>query len=92
MEVFLLQHVHVHENGEEDVSLIGVYSTSENAENALQRAKKLPGYRDAPDGFCIDCYRLDEDHWTEGYFTADERYFEDLSRHLAVEEGREPGK
>ena len=70
MEVFLVHHVHVHEDGaEEDVKLIGVYSTHENADRAKERAESLPGFRDAPTGFSIDRYHVDEDNWTEGYIT-----------------------
>jgi hypothetical protein len=69
MDVFVLQHVHELSDGEEDVKMIGVYSTHEEAESAAVRSRKLPGFNDAADGFCIDRYVLDEDHWTEGYVT-----------------------
>ena len=69
MDVFVLQHVHELSDGEEDVKMIGVYSTHEQAELAVVRSRTLPGFHDAPDGFCIDRYVLDEDHWTEGYVT-----------------------
>jgi len=69
MDVFVLQHVHELSDGEEDVKMIGVYSTHEQAELAVARCRTLPGFHDAPDGFCIDRYALDEDHWTEGYVT-----------------------
>jgi hypothetical protein len=69
MEVFLLWHVHVFPDGEEDAKLIGVYSSRELAELAQQRALKQPGFRDTPTEFCIDCYAVDEDHWLEGYVT-----------------------
>ncbi len=69
MEVFVLQHVHVLEEDQEDVKMIGVYSTPERAKAAIKRMRTLPGFRDAPDGFSIDRYRVDEDHWVEGYIT-----------------------
>jgi hypothetical protein len=50
-----------------DCSLIGVYSLQSKAEEALTRAKNLPGFKDYPDGFVIDGYVLDEDHWTSGF-------------------------
>jgi hypothetical protein len=69
MEVFLLYHIHEFPEGEEDVKLIGVYSSRELAEQSQQRALVQPGFRETPDGFCIDCYTVNEDHWLEGYVT-----------------------
>jgi homoserine kinase type II len=65
--VFVLQHVHSREDGSEDVKFIGVYSTRENAEAAMVRLSRLPGFSDAPDGFHVDEYRVDQDQWAEGY-------------------------
>ena len=31
------------------------------------RLGRQPGFADAPDGFHIDEYRLDQDQWAEGY-------------------------
>jgi homoserine kinase type II len=71
--VFLLQHLHLHPNGEEDVSCIGIYRTREAAEAAVARLKSQPGFRDNPgivedgSGFYIDRYKLDQDNWSEGF-------------------------
>lgn len=67
--VFLLWHEHVIEPGNEDAKLIGVYSSEAEATQAQQRAAVRPGFRDAPDGFQIAAYVLDEDNWIEGYVT-----------------------
>jgi hypothetical protein len=69
MEVFLLWHVHALDDGEEDKKLIGVYSTREEAEAAIERVKHQVGFVDALEGFGIDPYVVNEDHWTEGYVT-----------------------
>jgi hypothetical protein len=69
MDVFLLWHVHELPDGEEDTKLIGVYSSKELAEQAQRRAGAQPGFRDAPTGFCISRYTIDQDHWMEGYVT-----------------------
>ena len=69
MLVYLLFHTHEVNPGEDDDKLIGVYSTRKKAEAARRRASTWPGFKDAPEGFCIDQYQLDEDHWTEGYIT-----------------------
>ena len=65
--VFVLQHVHARDDGAEDVKFIGVYSSREKAKEAVGRLGRLPGFAEAPDGFHIDEYRVDQDHWVEGY-------------------------
>ncbi len=69
--VFVVQHVHTHEDGRDDVKLIGVSSSEARALQAVARLSLQPGFRDLPEGFAVDPYDLDVDHWTEGYFTAD---------------------
>jgi putative ABC transport system substrate-binding protein len=49
------------------VKFIGVYSSEERARAAVDRAKQLSGFRDYPDGFSVDPYEVDMDHWTEGF-------------------------
>lgn len=63
--VFLLWHEH-----DDDGKLIGVYSSEENAIAARGRAADKPGFAELPEGFTIDAYELDKDHWTKGYVTA----------------------
>ncbi len=65
--VFVLQHVNSGEDGVEDVKFIGVYSSREKAQAAVARLGSLPGFADAADGFHSDEYRVDQDHWAEGY-------------------------
>jgi hypothetical protein len=57
------------DDGTEDVKFIGVYSSRENAEAAIARLSRAPGFLDAPDGFYIDEYHVDQDQWVEGYST-----------------------
>jgi hypothetical protein len=68
--VFVLQHVHSREDGDEDVKFIGVYSSRDNAMAAMTRLSRLPGFVNAADGFSIDEYHVDQDHWVEGYVAA----------------------
>ena len=68
-EVFLLWHVHDLGGGDEDAKLIGVYRTRGDAEAAIQRVGSQHGFAETPQGFEICPYRLNEDHWTEGYTT-----------------------
>jgi hypothetical protein len=65
--VFVLQHVHEQGDHVEDVKFIGVYSTRQKAQEAVERMGRLPGFAKAPDGFHIDEYFVDQDHWVEGY-------------------------
>jgi hypothetical protein len=68
MKVYLLWHAHDLEE-EEDVKLLGVYSSEQKAEEAKTRSIELPGFRELPEGFHMDCYEVDQDHWTEGFIT-----------------------
>lgn len=67
--VFVLWHVHKFEDGSEDEKCIGVYRTKDLAAAAAERLRTKPGFVDAPDGFVIDPYQLDQDCWEEGYTT-----------------------
>jgi hypothetical protein len=69
MKVYVLQHVHSLEDGEEDIKFIGVYSSPENAEAAITRLGQAPEFAEAVDGFHIDEYQVDKDQCAEGYST-----------------------
>ena len=79
--VFVVQHLHLLASGEEDVKFIGVYRSLESARAAVMRLRDQPGFKEHPrivepdvdddeQGFHIDRYPLDKDHWSEGYVTA----------------------
>jgi hypothetical protein len=65
----MLHHVDEFEDGHEDVKLIGVYTSEELAQAALERVRNQPGFQERPDGFVISEVRLDKDSWLEGYIT-----------------------
>jgi hypothetical protein len=69
MLVFVVQHARELEDGEEEIKMIGVYSTRDKAEEAVERLRLQPGFRETPKCFHIDDYTVDMDHWTEGYVT-----------------------
>lgn len=69
MIVFSLEHVHVFDDESEDVKLVGIYSTKEKAQAALERVANQPGFCDFPDGFSIGEIVVDQDHWLEGFVT-----------------------
>jgi hypothetical protein len=88
--VFVLQHSHTLPGGVEDVKIIGVYRTLIAAKEAVERLRDQPGFSKHPniidpdvtdeeDGFYIDKYDLDVDHWREGFVTMiGNREYEDL--------------
>jgi hypothetical protein len=49
------------------VKVVGIYSTRALAEEAEERARSLPGFSDEPDGFTIEPYEVDRDHWSRGF-------------------------
>ncbi|HEY2379160.1 MAG TPA: hypothetical protein VGH98_24480 [Gemmatimonadaceae bacterium] len=65
--VYVLQHARPKEDDDEDVKLIGVYSSEAAAEAAIQRLREQPGFSEYPNDFHVDPYELDVDHWTEGF-------------------------
>lgn len=80
MTVFVVLHLHVLPGDVEDIKMIGVYTTEALALAAIDRLQLQPGFQDYPriveatadadpNGFQVCEYRLDEDHWTEGFVT-----------------------
>jgi len=79
--IFVLHHVHLIPEGDEDIKLLGVYSSRVAAESAVSRFNTKDGFRDLPnvvapgsdsdEGFHITEYTLDEDvqGWADGYVT-----------------------
>jgi hypothetical protein len=68
VNVFVLQHSY--EQGDcTETKMIGVYSSREQAERAIDRLREVPGFIDRPEDFYVDEYRLDKDQWAEGFTT-----------------------
>ncbi len=67
----VLQHTHVLGSEDEDIKLIGVYSTEEKAKKTIVKLSSQPGFKKSQNGFSIDKYEIDKDHWCEGYITAE---------------------
>ena len=70
--VFLLWHRHDTGFGDEEEKLIGVYSSEENAKQAITRLQEQPGFKDYPDDFQIELCGVDETGWAEGFITVAE--------------------
>jgi len=49
------------------VKVVGLYSSRALAEAAEERTRLLPGFADEPDGFTIEQYEVDVDHWPRGF-------------------------
>jgi len=62
---------HEHErDGCSEYKLIGVFSTRERAEAAIEARRGKPGFVDHPDGFEIASYVVDrEGAWPDGFIT-----------------------
>jgi hypothetical protein len=67
-DIYILQHSY-DLDGCEETKLIGAYSSEEAATEAINRLKSRSGFCDYPDDFHIDCYRIDQDNWEEGFNT-----------------------
>lgn len=68
--VFLLQHAYeLTPDSEEQIKIIGVYATRGDAEAAIERLSKQPGFSDFPDHFDVGELELGRDHWEEGFRT-----------------------
>lgn len=81
--VYLLQHLHIHPDGDEDYRLVGVYGSRRGAIGALEQLRVMPGFRDFPElvsdegelgprpdggsGFYLVEQVLDRSRFTDGF-------------------------
>ena len=75
--VYLLYHLSRQADGEQQVLFIGAYGSRPSAIRAMDRLKKLPGFKRSPKlrdhktdhcgGFNINRIRLGADNWREGF-------------------------
>jgi hypothetical protein len=63
-------HLLWHTDMRGDEKLIGVYRTVTDAQAAVERIKKKPGFSDEGGMFEVAEYRLNQDHWGERYIPA----------------------
>lgn len=66
IEVYLLEHSRI-DGEEENYKTLGIFSSIEKAEAAIQLLKGKPGFKDYPDGFNIDRYEVDKIFWVDGF-------------------------
>ena len=67
--VYLLYHIRDEDTDDEDVKMIGIYSSAELAEQAKERVQDKTGFVDFPEGFSIIEEVLDRDGWVDGFIT-----------------------
>lgn len=65
--LYVLWHTYENESGNEDIKLIGIYSSEDRAKEALEKVRMQPGFRDHPDGFEIADAALDMTGWRDGF-------------------------
>jgi len=69
--VYALHHVRKDDEYGDDAKLIGVYRSEEAGRAAISRLSNMPGFRDYSEGFSLERYELDKDHWSEGFVLQD---------------------
>jgi len=67
--VFLVRHTREIYDGIDDIKFIGVYSTEEKAQLAIEHAKTLPGFKETQDGFHVEGLLLNRSDWLSGFVT-----------------------
>ncbi|MFC4323272.1 DUF7336 domain-containing protein [Litchfieldia salsa] len=77
--VYLLQHSYEYEyKGEifDEIKIIGVFATKENAEKVIDKYNSLPGFKDHPlECFHIDKFEVDNiSSWDEGFLKWEDAY------------------
>jgi len=55
----------------DNTRFVGLSASGEDAARVITHLKTKPGFREHAGGFTVDRYLLNQDHWDEGYFTAE---------------------
>jgi len=69
MQVYILHHTHSLYEDNDDIKLIGVYSTYQKATEAQIKLESVVGFKEHLDGFSIEEYDLNVSSWQEGFVT-----------------------
>jgi hypothetical protein len=59
-------------NGEEDHKKIGIHSSEDKAQRAIERLKNMHGFKDPRGYFTIDRSILNFEYWATGFENGDE--------------------
>ncbi|MFD3884746.1 hypothetical protein [Streptomyces microflavus] len=60
------------DDSEDSFKLLGLYSSRLRAEERIGRARTLPGFSQAPDGFSVHEYTVDDARWPCGFRTGED--------------------
>ncbi|OCG41473.1 hypothetical protein A9G29_07200 [Gilliamella sp. Fer2-1] len=66
-KVYFLYHILYEDTDDEDVKLIGIYSSYKQAKLVIEQLKNKPGFIDFPDDFQISRSFLNQDSWVYGF-------------------------
>lgn len=66
--VHILQHTY-ELDGHDETKFIGAYSSKLEAEQAIKRLSQHNGFKYRVEGFVMDEYEINKDHWTAGFST-----------------------
>jgi hypothetical protein len=70
MEVYVLSYLRPMPDGRWTGMFVGAYTSARKVEEAQERLRGRPGFRDFPEGFRVHCYRADQDYDDPMFFTA----------------------
>ena len=55
MKCYVIYHIHIFEDGNEDYKIIGIFSSYDEALEVKEKySSELPGFKDFPEEFCIE--------------------------------------
>ena len=59
MKCYVIYHIHIFEDGNEDYKIIGIFSSYDEALEVKEKySSELPGFKDFPEGFCIEEFEV----------------------------------
>ncbi len=67
MSLQLITHILTKNGEEESVKIIGIAEDGEQAAALVEEMKKLPGFRDHPEGFMVNPYQVGQYDWQQGF-------------------------
>ena len=59
MKCYVIYHIHIFEDGNEDYKIIGIFSSYDKALEVKEKySSELPGFKDFPEEFCIEEFEV----------------------------------
>ncbi|MFE7580237.1 hypothetical protein ACFU5Y_01580 [Streptomyces gardneri] len=55
------------DDSEDSFKILGLYSSRRLAEERIEQARSLPGFRRSPEDFRVHEYTLGQAHWPDGF-------------------------